>query len=193
VANLIAKSPSAGHAPVEIGGATLSEVPPQSIWAIAPYHGQDDALAKALKKAHDLGWPAPGALSAKGGLSLAWSGKDQAFLFGTVPDPALSAYAALTDQSDAWTHLVLEGPATREVLARWVPVDLSPGALPDGSTIRTLLGHMTTLILHPAGDRFDLLVFRSMADTAWHELTHAMRAVAARTALVTGSSTGNPG
>jgi len=183
VADLIAKSPAHGLTPVEMGGVTLTEAPMGPIWALMPYRGRAAALSKALEKAHGVNLPERGTMQEGAGARIAWSGLDQAFLMGVVPDGRLAGYAALTDQSDAWAHLVLEGAAARDVLARWVPVDLSPAACPPGSARRTLLGHMSALILHPGGDRFDTLVFRSMAATAVHELTRAMRAVTARATL----------
>ncbi len=183
MADLIAKSPARGLTPVEAGGVNLTEAPMGPIWAVMPYRGKGTALSKALEKAHGVPFPEPGTLLRAGELRIAWSGLDQAFLMGVEPDAALAAHAALTDQSDAWTHLVLEGPGARDVLARWVPVNLSPAACPPGAARRTLVGHMSALILHPDGNRFEILVFRSMAATAVHELTRAMRAVAARGAL----------
>lgn len=183
MADLIAKSPARGLTPVEVGGMTLTEAPMGRVWAVMPWRGKAAALSKALEQAHGVPFPEPGTLLRAGELRIAWSALDQAFLMGAEPDTALAAHAALTDQSDAWTHLVLEGAAARDVLARWVPVDLSPAACPPGSARRTLVGHMSALILHPGGDRFEILVFRSMAATAVHEVTRAMRAVAARRAL----------
>lgn len=180
---LIVRSPAAGLTPVEIGGAKLTEAAMVPIWAIAPLRGQTDAVSRLLSKAHGLPFPAPGALHATGTARIAWSGLDQALLMGIAPEADLASHAALVDQSDAWAHLVLDGPATRDVLARWVPMDLSPAACPPGSARRTLLGHMPALILHEGGDRFELLVFRSMAGTAVHDLTRAMRGVAARAAI----------
>lgn len=183
MAELIARSPARGLTPVETAGAMLIEAPMAPIWAVMPYRGRAGALSEALATAHGLGFPDPGAVQGAGAVRIAWSGLDQAFLMGVAPDTTLAAHAALVDQSDAWTHLLLEGAAARDVLARWVPVDLSPAACPPGSARRTLLGHMAALILHPGGDRFEILVFRSMAGTAVHEITRAMRAVAARSAL----------
>jgi sarcosine oxidase subunit gamma len=166
----------------ETPGARLSEAAPAPLWSIAPYRGKASALSAALEAAHGLPLPAPGALHGTGGTRIAWAGLDLAFLMGAAPDPALAAHAALTDQSDGWAHLVLEGPAARDALARLVPVDLSPAACPAGSARRTLIGHMNALILHPGGDRFELLVFRSMAATAVHDIDRALGALAARAA-----------
>ena len=183
MADLIATSPARGLLPVEIGTARLTEGAMTPIWSIAPYAGKAAALSKALEKAHGLPFPAPGTLHAGGAARIAFSGLDQAFLIGATPAPALARHAALTDQSDGWARLILEGAAARDVLARLVPLDLSPAACPPGSARRTLVGHMAALIMHPGGDLFELLVFRSMAGTAVHDLTRAMTAVAARAAL----------
>jgi sarcosine oxidase subunit gamma len=183
VADLIAKSAANGLTPVTIGETHLTEAPQAPIWSIAPFRGRADALSTALKAAHGVPFPEPGTMLRAGPIGIAWSGMDQAFLMGAVADPALAAHAALTDQSDGWAHLVLDGPHARTVLARCVPIDLSRGACPPGSARRTLVGHMPGLILHAGGDCFDLMVFRSMAGTAVHDLTRAMRAVAARAAL----------
>lgn len=183
MADLIAKSPARGLTPIETVGATLTEAPMAPIWAVMPLRGRTDALSGALQAAHGLPFPSPGALHGADGARIAWSGLDQAFLMGVAPDPALAAHAALTDQSDAWTHLILDGPAARDVLARWVPADLSPDACPPGSARRSLVGHMAALILYGGGEAFEILVFRSMAGTAVHDLSRAMRAVAARGTL----------
>lgn len=183
MAELIPTSPAHGLTPVRIAGAHLTEAPMIPIWSIAPYRGCETALSEALTKAHGLAFPAPGQLIADGDTSIAWSGVNQAFLMGAVADPALSGLAALTDQTDAWARLILSGPEMRDVLARIVPIDLSPAACPPGSARRTLLGHMSALILHRGGDGVEILVFRSMAATAVHELSGVMKMVAARAAL----------
>jgi sarcosine oxidase subunit gamma len=153
------------------------------IWSIAPYRDQTQAASAALMALHGLGFPAPGTFLADGAVSIAWSGLDQAFLMGVTADPSLGAHAALSDQSDGWARFVLEGEMARACLARLVPIDLSAAACPPGSARRTLLGHMPALILHRGGDGFEIMVFRSMATTAVHELSEVMRMVAARAAV----------
>ncbi len=185
MAELTPKSPAQGLGAVNITGAHLTEAPMTPLWSIAPYRGQAAALSAAIEAAHGLSFPAPGAILSDGVVSIAWSGLDQAFLMGVAPSPALGAHAALCDQSDGWARLVLEGAAARDVLARLVPIDLSPAACPPGSARRTLLGHMPALILHRGGDGFEILVYRSMAATAVHELSAVMRMVVARAALST--------
>lgn len=184
MAELTPKSPAQGLKPLDIAGAHLTEAEAAPIWSLAPYRGQAGALSAALNASLGLGFPDPGKLIAQGGARIAWSGRDQAFLMGARPNAGLARHGAIVDQSDAWAHLVLEGPGARAVLARLVPIDLAPAACPPASALRTLLGHMPMLLLHPGGDRFEILVFRSMAGTAIHELEQVMRMLAARAAAL---------
>ena len=87
----------------------------------------------------------------------------------------------MTDQTGGWAALRLTGPMAAEALMRLVPLDLrkfgsrsggprAPGPYADGAD---------------AGrdDGFTILVFRSMARTAWHEIEAALKMLAARKAL----------
>jgi sarcosine oxidase subunit gamma len=91
--------------------------------------------------------------------------------------------AALTDQTDGWSALAVSGAAAVDVLARLVPVDLRLAACPVGSALRSGLNHMNAVILRTGDHAFDVMVFRSMARTAWHELETTMSMVAARLAM----------
>ncbi|MCB2110472.1 MAG: sarcosine oxidase subunit gamma [Defluviimonas sp.] len=178
MASLIAKTPCAGILPLKIGQLRLEEPAPAPITSIAPFSGKDRAVASALK-ALGLGWPAPDrAVTGAAGACL-WSGRGQAFLLGVAPE-GMAGIAALTDQSDGWARIALEGPGAEAVLARLVALDIGAAAFPAGSTARTGLGHMMALLWRSAPERFEIFVFRSMARTAVHELETAMRACAAR-------------
>lgn len=180
--SLIAKSPFEGLLPVAEAGMTLSEVMHGTITSVAPFRGQEDAAAAALAKA-GLGWPSPGtAIAGKKGAVL-WTGRGQAFLLGAAAPAGLERAAALTDQSDAWAAMRLAGAAGPQALARLVAVDLSPEAFPVGAVARTGLYHMMSVLWRSAPDAIDILVFRSMAATAVHEIGAAMTAVTARASV----------
>jgi heterotetrameric sarcosine oxidase gamma subunit len=183
VAELIPTSPAHGLTPVTLTDVALHEAEMTAIWSIAPYRGQERTVAAHLEKTFGLGFPPPGKLLSNGAVSIAWSGYDQAFLIGAAPDAGLVAHAALSDQSDAWTRLVLFGPLARAALARLVPLDLSPAAFPVGAAARSMLGHMNMLIVQAEEGVFTLMVYRSMTGTAVHELSRVMRMVCARTAI----------
>ncbi len=175
MADLIAKSPLWGKAPVTAGGVTLAEVDLGPITSVAPFVGREKALAAALKP---LAFPAPNGISAKGAARLVWTGRGQAFLLGAPPGE-WSDLAALTDQSDGWACLSLAGEGGAEVLARLVPLDLRAMAV--GAVARSSLGHMAMILIRVERG-FEILVFRSMAQTAWHEVEAAMKMRGARLA-----------
>jgi sarcosine oxidase subunit gamma len=181
VPDLIAKSPFAGRAPLTLAQATLTGADLGQITSVAPFRGREKLLAKALK-ALGLAFPAPGRISAHGTARLVWTARDQAFLIGAAP-AGLDGLAALTDQSDGWAALRLTGPGGEAVLARLYPLELRAAVFPPGRVARAPFGHMSSIVIRTTPQQVELLVFRSMARTAWHEAEAAMRALAARTGL----------
>ncbi|MGY6411599.1 MAG: sarcosine oxidase subunit gamma [Alkalilacustris sp.] len=182
MAELIANGgPGGGLAavePIEAAGCTLELLDLGPVAAIQPWPGRTGAVDTALK-ARGLGFPAPGRSLEVADTRILWAGRETAFLIGTAP-PALSE-AAVTDLTDGWAGVLLLGERAAEVLARLVPVDLRPRACPEGTALRTLLGHVPCLILRRGGG-FEVMVMRSFLSTAWHELATALRQVAARRA-----------
>ena len=168
MAKLNAKNPADGLLPLTEGEMTLAEVEVREIWSVAPYPGAS------------AGIPSPNRSSGKEGARMIWAGRDQALWIGTrAPDPKLAETAALTDQSNAWTVVRLEGQGSGDALARLTPLDLRDSQLKRGHTARTLVGHMTAQITRTTKG-FEIMVFRSMAGTLVHELHVAMQSVAAR-------------
>ena len=165
--NLIAKTALSGVAPVTHAATTLAEVSLGQITSVACFPGQMAHLKKALG-----GFPAPNT-HADG---LVWTGPEQVFLLGR-PVPDLSGLAAVTDQTGGWAALSLKGPMAAEALMRLVPLDLHKFGM--GQAARAPLGHMQ-MVLMGQGDGFVILVFRSMARTAWHEIEAALKMLAAR-------------
>ena len=176
---LIAKSALEGRS-LTLGTVTLAEVEAGPITSVAVFPGGAKAVAKGLKTL-GLAMPEPNTFTEKKGARIVWTGREQAFLMGAEP-PALEG-AALTDQSDGWAALALSGAGAVDVLARLVPVDLRLAAFPVGRAIRTQLNHMNLVILRVGDHAFEILVFRSMARTAWHELETTTHMVAARTGM----------
>lgn len=180
MASLPARSAAEGLLPVRHGGLTLTEAPARRIWLIAPYPGREDALDAALRDAHGLGFPAPNRSTGREGMRLVWSGRAQAMLLAdTDPAPGLAQHAALTDLSDGWAVLRLEGAGIESALARLTPLDMHPGVFKRGHTARSPLGHMQAVFTR-LGSAIEVMVFRSMTRTAVHEIETAMRSLAAR-------------
>ncbi|MDZ7906765.1 MAG: sarcosine oxidase subunit gamma [Cypionkella sp.] len=178
MANLLATAPLGHVKPITHAQTTCAQMDWVQITSIAPFAGREGAVSAALGRL-GLGFPAPNTFASKGDARIAWTGRGQAFLFG-ADCPDLGDAAAVTDQSDAWARFSLAGPASVEVLARLVPIDLRLCALPVGASIRSQLYHVPLCLLRLGPDDFELLVFRSMAQTAWHEIGTALKALAAR-------------
>lgn len=176
MASLIAKTPAQGLLPVEIGGTRLEERLYDAITWVAPFDGQDDAVASAI----GLPFPAPGQTTGGGDRRAVWAGPGQALILGPAVAPEGAAHA---DQSSGWAVLSLTGPAARDALARLTPIDLRDASFPEAATARTLLGHMTVSLTRTGPETYEIMVFRSMTRTAIHDLTRAMKGVAARAAL----------
>jgi heterotetrameric sarcosine oxidase gamma subunit len=176
VARLVALSPCAGLLPLTAGSVTLSEVLPEAITSVAPFTGREAAVSAALQASVGAEFPAPNRWTG-GATRIVWTGPGQAMALGARVAPE---GAALTDQSDAWAAMRLEGAGAEAVLARLVPVDLRRAQFPEGHAARTLLHHMTCTIMRVDEAAFEIMVFRSMAGTAVHHLETAMRSVAAQ-------------
>lgn len=173
---LIAK-PALDTGPVTKAGVTLAPLDPGPITAIAVFPGGDKAIAKGLKSL-GLSFPAPGEVSESAAARLVWTGRDQAFLMGVAP-PVLDG-AAVTDQTDGWAGFRLSGPRVADALARLVSLDLRDAAFPVGRVARTGLNHMAMILIRTEPLAFEIFVFRSMARTAWHELTDVLDRLEAR-------------
>ncbi len=173
-------SPCAGLLPIKIGALRLTEAEAGTITSLSPYKGREDTLSDALKAAHGMAFPAPNRTTGKDGSRAIWFGLRQALLLGPVPDAALAKHAALTDQSDGWSVVRLSGPGAADVLARLVPLDLRDGHFRNGHTARTDLMHMAASLTRISADSWQIMVFRSFAQTLAHDLKTAMQGVAAR-------------
>lgn len=161
------------------GMARLTAIDPGRLTWLAPWPGTEGDLSATLEASHGLPFPEPGCVTQSDTARCLWAGRSQAVLIGPDPAPALDAHGAVTDVTEVWAGLRLTGAARSDVLARLVPLDLRPSALPQGRTVRSLLGHMMVQ-LTPTDDGMEILVMRSFAETAAHEIDAAMRRVAAR-------------
>ena len=134
------------------------------------------------QRVHALGLtlPAPNRFTEGKGARLAWTGRGQYFLIGAPATESLAGIAAMTDQSDGWAALRVDGPGTEAALTRIVPVDVRLAAFPEGAALRTAFNHMNAILMRTGPKTVEILVFRSMARTAWHEVEAALTALAAR-------------
>ncbi len=177
MADLIATSPAQGHLPLARGSVTLTEAELAPITSVAPFRGREAEVSAALEAAMRAGLPAPNRTTGKAGARAVSTGPGEALVLGVAVAPE---GAAVTDQSDAWVHLALEGAGARDVLARLTSVDLREGVFKRGHAARTLLFHVPVTLIRAGKDRWEILAPRSMAKTVLHDLSEAMIGVAAR-------------
>ena len=178
MAEFIAKTALEGKS-VTIGGTTLAERDLGPITSVAAFPAKLTAVNLALRP---LTFPEPNRFTKTTDAMLVWTGPDQAFLIGSTA-PALEGIAATTDQSGGWAGLSLQGPEAADALMRLVPLDLRPQSFPQGHAARAPLGHMNMVLIAAGHREFLILIFRSMARTAFHEIETALKMLAARAAL----------
>lgn len=173
--SLIAKSPCDGLFPIEIGGTTLTEVVPEALTLVAPLKGNKGVVDIVLKDSVGAGFPPPNRATGKAEARCIWVGPGQAMVMGPSVSPP---GAAVTDQSDAFAIVAVTGPLAEKALARLTPIDVRLTVFKRGHTARTLLNHMTCSITRTGPTTFEIMVFRSMARTAVHDLSEALTRVA---------------
>lgn len=181
MADLISKDPFGAALPVTFGDMTLTAIAEGAVTWLAPLKGKEDSVSKALEGQIGMGLPKAGMSNAKAAARVVWAGPGQVLVIGA--ELPLIDGAAQVDHSSAWARMALEGTQAEAVLARLVPVDLRAAAFGDGATARTQLGHMACSITRTGPHRFEIMVFRSMAHSAVHDIARAMEMVAARGAL----------
>ena len=171
---LLATCPFDNLLPRDIGSVSLTPRDLGPMFEIAPFRRQRSNVTEAL----GLPWPEPGRFTAQDEARLLWISPGAALLSGKPPPQDLAA--AVIDQSDGLATLAIGGADARDVLARLVPIDLSPKAFGTDATARTLVGHMTASVTRIGPSSFEIQVFRSMARTLVAELTEAAEHIDAR-------------
>ena len=173
---LDASSPLKGYAR-DFDGVSLSEVTGQALVAIATPLGDDKAVNAALKAAYGVEAPASGqSVPGKKDTRLISTAPDQCMaLFPhagadgeAVVDKALKGAAYVTEQTDAWVILKIEGPRVRAALARFCPLDLHPDVFAVDQAARTVTEHMSAVILRTGADEYLLLSASSSAGSFLH-------------------------
>ncbi|MDJ0943308.1 MAG: sarcosine oxidase subunit gamma family protein [Kiloniellales bacterium] len=177
---LTARSPLAGAQAESWPGFALAEVTDLALASFATRREQEAALRIRAEARFGFEPPPSGRTASSDGMTFLWTGHEQWFV--EAPESARDSLevllretfadtATVTDQSDAWANLRLEGPATRAVLEKLCPLDLHPGAFPAGTTARTTMEHVSAVItLRDDRGRFTILTPRSSAGSFLHHL-----------------------
>ena len=180
--DLVAKYPANASLPIAVEGVTLSLSTPAFITSIAPYKGQSPTLSTLLKKTYKMALPVTGTTDQADDNRLLWFGHNQYLLISqSPPEPGIAKLAAMTDQSDAWTVLLLEGPLAAAALAHHCPLDLRPSHFDLGKTARAPVAHLPSVVT-PVNGGFEVMFMQSLVRTGIHHLHQAMRSVSAQQA-----------
>jgi len=161
-------------------GVTLRLRHPLSIVTIMARKGRAEALAADLRDGFGLALPGPGQSTTAQDLALRWAGPEQWLAIaegGRDSDlhqrltAALADTASLVDQSQGRVAIVIAGPRARAVLAKGTAVDLHPSRFRPGQVSMTQMAHVGIHLAQSAPDVFELLVFRSFAESLFEFLT----------------------
>ncbi|WP_050929951.1 sarcosine oxidase subunit gamma [Aestuariivita boseongensis] len=140
-------------------------------------------LKSAVKSVTGLALPKTGGILSDETGSVAWMSPDELLLL--VPYAEVDAHLATLQKdlakehslavnvSDARAMFSLSGPKAREVLAKLVPVDLSPGAFEPGMMRRTRMAQVAAAFWMMDEDTFHIICFRSVARYVFDLLTVA--------------------
>lgn len=159
-------------------------MPPVTAASVTAWPGAAAALAERLDAAFGLALAGPGRWTAAGALVSAWLGPDQWQIeHADRPElarelaAAVGAQGGVIDMSDARAVLRLSGPASRDVLARLLPLDLHPRAFAPGHAASTVGAHINVQLRQiDAVPTYDLGCLRSYAESLWQAVAAACRA-----------------
>lgn len=184
--SLTAEPPLGGYRET-FNGTLLEEVFDLAIVSIAIPQGGAPALNKAVKNAYATTLPDTGRLcvSKDGNTRLLGMSPDQIFaLFNDDGSDAANAISAalensgyFTVQSDNWAKLRISGAKANEALARICPIDLDPLVFTRDHVARTLMEHLSVIILRDGEDTFLLLSASSSATSFLHALKTSIQNV----------------
>ena len=171
--NMKASSPLDGYAQ-SFSGAQVSEPSGVGIFSLAVPLGGMDALNGKLDSLWGLSFPQTGRCirasdkklaEVTATLALLGLQQDQCFLISQTDDissceyfehlrEALGNVAYLTNQSDSWAVLDVDGPSTLRALERICPLDVS--SFDTDSVGRTAMEHLSVIIERPDIERVRL-------------------------------------
>lgn len=158
---------------------------------LSPFKGQAEALDQALRERFGLGLTATGKWTSTGEgetrIRVMWSGLNQ-WLLQTAHGNSRSLYeeclescegfSSVVDQGHSRCILQLSGSNAAEVLKRHCGLDLYEPNFAVGDCAALQLAHLSANLLrlenNAAGESvYEAQVFRSFAESLWHELSHA--------------------
>jgi methylglutamate dehydrogenase subunit D len=183
----LSPAPFLGRYAAETGGTRLTEVTDRALVSIAVPLGGEAALGEALRAAFGAGLPVVGesTRAADGKSVFLGLARDQVFALLPAEGPLAASELArrlgtvgyLTDQTDGWVLLRLDGPLALAALERTCMLDLGAAAFPTGRVARTVMEHLGTILLREGPERFLLMSASSSARSFLRGLETSLRNV----------------
>lgn len=171
---------------LEASGVRVRLSQPAVIASIAAFRDKAKKVADTIEAALGVTPPTSPCFSSLQPFTCWWVGPDGQWLLttdSTGPSDLvaklgreLDGLAAISDQTDAWAVLRLDGPRVFEILSEGVPVDLDARRFPPGGVACTRLAHLDIRLRHlhqPGG--YELAVPRSNAGNLVGWLAHAVQ------------------
>ena len=181
------RSPLSGHAiagrygnpDAEMPGIKLTVLSGCEVVRVSPFAGQKTAASAAVRKVCGVALPAVGKSTAKAGYVAAWAAMEAWYVSGPGEgrgelhaqlEKALGATAAVVDQTHGVTGIRVDGPKSRDLLAKGCPIDLDPDVFAQGACAATQMEHNGVHLRRAGKNVYELHVPTSQAVSFWHFL-----------------------
>lgn len=167
----------------DLAGLRIVENPGIALASIACRLRREVEFAKAAERFFGFAMPGPGKVAGRTPYNAIWTAADQWLVeapFDSHEDIAhivkdgFGDAASVTEQTDGWVRLDLEGTGVVATFERICPLDI--GRMPADTASRTLIEHLGCIVVcRAAGLRFTVLGPRSSAASLHHALLAAAR------------------
>ena len=162
------------------GSTYLAELFEHSIVSIAiPRHGEN-AFHSQFQNAFGIVLPSPGTVkqSMDKRFEFLWMSPEQIFVYFKSPShypeheirDVMGALGYVTDQTHNWCQIKLEGQLVVPALERICPLNLHQDVFPVGGCARTVMEHLSTVLVRRDSDEF---LFFSPSSSA-HSFVHTI-------------------
>jgi sarcosine oxidase subunit gamma len=159
---------------------TLSGITTRALVSLATPVGGHETLERELVNTYGTHLPQCGNSTLSKDGKIRFLGLQRDLNFALIEDAkdwifeswasSLKEVGYVTDQSDSWVDLRIEGVNVVQVLARICPLDLHLNTFPEGSVSRTVMEHLAVIILREKKNSFLLMSPRSSANSFLHAL-----------------------
>ncbi|MDF1749074.1 MAG: sarcosine oxidase subunit gamma family protein [Alphaproteobacteria bacterium] len=182
-------TPLSGRNPIQADGLVVTELPFLGKITLRG-DAADPAFAAAVKSVLGTDLPTQPMTSQRVGNTrvfwkafdewLIWTPEDAEQKLGADLNAALTGLRkSVVDVSDYYTILRIDGPRSRDLLAKGCVIDLHPRAFHPGQATGTGFHHATIFITQTDSDVFDIMVRWSFADYLWNYFADGAREWAA--------------